>query len=34
LFDVPSVRKDFSLGVPELVGARSEHLYDDVEDLP
>ena len=30
LFDVPGVDEDFAVDGPELVGAWSEHLHDDV----
>ena len=34
LFDVPGIDKDFTVDGPELVGAWSEHLHDDVRSLP
>ena len=34
MFDVPGVDEDFEVDGPELVGAWSEHLCDDVWSLP
>ena len=34
MFDVPCVDEDFTIDGLELVGAWSEHLYDDVWSLP
>ena len=34
MFDVPSVDEDFAVDGLELVGARSEHLRNDVWSLP
>ena len=34
MFDVPGVDKDFAVDALELIGAWSEHLYDDVWSLP
>ena len=34
MFNVPSIDEDFTVDGPELVGARLEHLRDDVRPLP
>ena len=34
MFDVPGVDEDFTVDGPKLIGAWSEHLYDDVRSLP
>ena len=34
MFDVPGIDEDFVVDGLELVGARSEHLCDDVQSLP
>ena len=34
MFDVPGIDEDFAVDGPELIGAWSEHLRDDIWSLP
>ena len=34
MFDVPGIDEDFTIDGPELIGAWSEHLHDDLWCLP